>query len=89
MLTRLSSLKCLVMDYVDLSSIWDWVHKVNMLPNLQVLSLHECNLHSTVSTDVSHSNLTHLEPLEVLDLSENPQISPFFKGAFGWMDKVG
>ncbi|XP_066392305.1 receptor-like protein EIX2 [Miscanthus floridulus] len=65
-LPHLSSLKCLVMDYVDLSSIWDWVHIVNMLPNLKVLSLSDCglNLNSTVST-VSHSNLSRLVVLDL------------------------
>ncbi|KAL6614973.1 hypothetical protein ACP70R_037243 [Stipagrostis hirtigluma subsp. patula] len=67
-LPRLSSLKILDMSGVDLNSVRDWVPKVNMLPNLETLFLQDCGLQSTIST-VSHSNLTHLE---ILDLSLNP-----------------
>ncbi|XP_039848118.1 receptor-like protein EIX2 [Panicum virgatum] len=66
-LPRLSSLRSLDMSYMDLVSVSDWVHKVNMLPNLKTLFLSNCGLSSTIST-LSHSNLTHLE---VLDLSNN------------------
>ncbi|TKW15224.1 hypothetical protein SEVIR_5G222700v4 [Setaria viridis] len=66
-LPRLSSLKSLNMSYVDLSHARDWVRMINMLPNLKIISLSSCQLNSTVST-LSHSNLTHLE---ILDLSYN------------------
>jgi Leucine-rich repeat (LRR) protein len=67
-LPHLSSLESLDMSGLDLSSAIDWVHKINMLPNLKTLSLCECLLSSTIST-LPHSNLTHLE---ILDLSYNP-----------------
>uniref|UniRef100_A0A0D9V2M5 non-specific serine/threonine protein kinase n=1 Tax=Leersia perrieri TaxID=77586 RepID=A0A0D9V2M5_9ORYZ len=67
-LPRLSMLKYLDMTNVDLSSDKDWVHRVNMLPALQVLRLSSCGLNSTLST-LSRSNFTHLE---ILDLSFNP-----------------
>lgn len=69
-LPRLTFLRHVDMTDVDLSSVRDWVHMVNMLPALQVLRLSECGLNHTVSK-LSHSNLTNLE---VLDLSDNEQI---------------
>ncbi|KAG2598905.1 hypothetical protein PVAP13_5KG386163 [Panicum virgatum] len=64
-LPRLSSLRSLDMSYMDLVSVSDWVHKVNMLPNLKTLFLSNCGLSSTIST-LSHSNLTHLEKVTTL-----------------------
>uniref|UniRef100_A0A0D9YBD3 non-specific serine/threonine protein kinase n=1 Tax=Oryza glumipatula TaxID=40148 RepID=A0A0D9YBD3_9ORYZ len=66
-LPRLTFLRHVDMTDVDLSSVRDWVHMVNMLPALQVLRFSECGLNHTVSK-LSHSNLTNLE---VLDLSFN------------------
>ncbi|KAL6882050.1 hypothetical protein ACP4OV_011522 [Aristida adscensionis] len=66
-LPSLSSLKSLCMTGVDLSSVRNWVQKVNVLPNLETLSLSDCDLSSTEAA-LSHSNLTHLE---ILDLSYN------------------
>lgn len=65
---HLSSLKTLDMTSVDLSSVKDWAHKANMLPNLRILSFPGCGLNSTVAK-LSHFNLINLE---VLDLSGNP-----------------
>jgi hypothetical protein len=56
-LPRLSSLKSFLISGVDLGSATDWVHKVNMLPNLKTLSLSDCFLKSTIS-NISHLNLT-------------------------------
>jgi hypothetical protein len=55
------------MSGVDLSSVRDWVHKVNMLPALKTLSLSRCGLNTTVSA-LNPLNLTRLQ---VLDLSFN------------------
>ncbi|RLN24773.1 hypothetical protein C2845_PM07G14730 [Panicum miliaceum] len=69
-LQHLSSLESLDMGWVDLSLAGDWVRMVNMLPNLKIISLPGCGLSSTISA-LAHSNLTHLE---VLDLSgDSPQ----------------
>ncbi|CAL4955654.1 unnamed protein product [Urochloa decumbens] len=67
-LPHLSSLTSLDMSCMDLSSARDWVCKVNMLPNLKTLYMSGCVLNNTIST-LSHSNLTHLE---ILDLSHTP-----------------
>jgi Leucine-rich repeat (LRR) protein len=69
-LPHLSSLKSLDMSYFDLSSARDWVRKVNMLPNLKTLYLSGCVLNGTIST-LSHSNLTHLETLDLSYISFN------------------
>ena len=64
-LPHLYSLKMLDMSWVDLSSTRDWVHKVNTLPNLRILSLSLCYLNNAVST-LYHLNHTHLEVLDLL-----------------------
>ncbi|OEL30417.1 hypothetical protein BAE44_0008564 [Dichanthelium oligosanthes] len=64
-LPRLSLLDSLDMSGLNLTSARDWVSKVNMLRNLKTLTLSGCLLDNRVST-LSHSNLTHLE---ILDLS--------------------
>jgi Leucine-rich repeat (LRR) protein len=66
-LSRLSLLNSLSMSGVDLSSVRDWVHKVNMLPALKTLSLSRCGLNTTVSA----LNPLNLTQLQVLDLSFN------------------
>ncbi|CAM0948526.1 unnamed protein product [Alopecurus aequalis] len=66
-LGRISSLRHLDMSGVNLTSVTDWAHVVNMLPNLRALHLQSCQL--TRSTPpLVHSNLTLLEDL---DLSDN------------------
>jgi Leucine-rich repeat (LRR) protein len=72
-LPRLSLLSYLDMSDVNLSSVRDWIHTVNMFPSLTVLRLSDCGL-STITVSAgstlqySMPNLTHLE---VLDLSIN------------------
>jgi Leucine-rich repeat (LRR) protein len=66
-LSRLSLLNSLSMSGVDLSSVRDWVHKVNMLPALKTLSLSRCGLNTTVSA----LNPLNLTQLQILDLSFN------------------
>ena len=45
-LTRLSSIQYLNLDQVNLSTVVDWHHVMNMLPSLRVLHLSECSLAS-------------------------------------------
>lgn len=61
-LGRLSSLKYLDMSGVNLSTVSDWAHVVNMLPNLRVLNLELCQL-TRSNPPLLHSNLTVLEKL--------------------------
>jgi Leucine-rich repeat (LRR) protein len=78
-LPHLSALKSLVMSELNLSSTSDWVHKVNMLPNLKTLDLSYCHLNSKICP-LSHSNLTHLE---ILDLSGIP-FNSFLQHSWFW-----
>ncbi|VAH11728.1 unnamed protein product [Triticum turgidum subsp. durum] len=59
------------MRWVDLTGVADWVHRVEVLPNLAVLILFCCGL--TVPSSFVHHNLTVLEEL---DLSGNQFSSP-------------
>ncbi|XP_044452113.1 receptor-like protein EIX2 [Triticum aestivum] len=70
-LARLHSLEHLNMRWVDLTGVADWVHRVEVLPNLAVLILFCCGL--TVPSSFVHHNLTVLEEL---DLSGNQFSSP-------------
>jgi len=56
------------MSGVDLSSARDWVQWLNMLPALRVVRLSDCRFSGGVEKTLTHSNLTHIE---VLDLSRN------------------
>ncbi|XP_044415391.1 receptor-like protein EIX2 [Triticum aestivum] len=79
-LPRLSSLSHLDMSGVDLSFSKDW-QMVNMLPSLKVLCLSSCELNLPVSASMSHSNLTHVE---ILDLSYNKLYTNSLKHAWFW-----
>ncbi|XP_047071774.1 receptor-like protein EIX2 [Lolium rigidum] len=84
-LPRLSLLSYLDMSGVNLSSVKDWIHTVNMFPSLTVLRLSDCGL-STITVSAgstlqySMPNLTHLE---VLDLSFN-YFATSLKHAWFW-----
>jgi len=67
-LHHLSLLRHLDMSGVDLSSARDWVRWLNMLPALRVVRLSDCRFSSRVEKTLTHSNLTHIE---ILDLSRN------------------
>uniref|UniRef100_A0ACD5UJB6 Uncharacterized protein n=1 Tax=Avena sativa TaxID=4498 RepID=A0ACD5UJB6_AVESA len=83
-LPRMSSLSYLDMSWVDLSSVRNWFHTVNMMPSLMVLRLSSCGLNTSTksagSIFRSMSNLTHLE---VLDLSIN-SFTTSLKHAWFW-----
>ncbi|CAM0953154.1 unnamed protein product [Alopecurus aequalis] len=72
-LERLPLLITLDLSDVDLGSVRDWVHMVNMLSSLKVLRLGGCGLASTVFA-TSKSNLTHLQVLELSYNSFNTSI---------------
>ncbi|PWZ37517.1 LRR receptor-like serine/threonine-protein kinase GSO2 [Zea mays] len=66
-LAGLSLLEYLDMSKVNLSTVADWAHVVNMIPSLKVLHLSSCSLLSANQT-LPRINLTDLE---TLDLSGN------------------
>ncbi|XP_024316704.1 receptor-like protein EIX2 [Brachypodium distachyon] len=68
-LSRLKKLQVLGMSEVDLSTAVDWVHALNMLPDLINVDLDSCGLRNSTIASPVHSNLTSLE---TLDLSFNP-----------------
>ncbi|CAO2204945.1 unnamed protein product [Urochloa humidicola] len=68
-LTRLPSIKYLNLNNVNLSTLVDWPHVMNMIPSLRVLSLSGCSLAgANQSLPHPHFNLTNLE---TLDASQN------------------
>jgi Leucine-rich repeat (LRR) protein len=62
-LSRLSSLKHLNMNIVNLSTVVDPVQAINALPNLRVLHLEECSIN--IPSLLSHLNLTVVEELDL------------------------
>ncbi|CAL4984045.1 unnamed protein product [Urochloa decumbens] len=76
--THLSYLEHLDLNGVNLSTVADWPHVVNMVPSLRVLHLSRCEL-ATANQTLPHLNLSRL--LE-LDLSENYFDQPIASGWF-------
>ncbi|CAO2183415.1 unnamed protein product [Urochloa humidicola] len=74
-LARLSSLKHLSMNGVNISMVANWVHVVNTLPNLRVLSLQACSITTSVPS-LSHPNLTVLEELDLSWNHLNGRLAP-------------
>jgi uncharacterized protein YjbI with pentapeptide repeats len=62
-LTRLHLLEYLNMGGINLSTTYDWLDEVNMIPSLKVLSLWSCSL-PRANQSLTHINLTKLEALE-------------------------
>lgn len=71
-LAGLSLLEFLDMSMVNLTTIVDWPHVVNMIPSMKVLCLSFCSLLSA-NQSLPHINLTNLERL---DLSDNIFLPP-------------
>ncbi|KAJ1276000.1 hypothetical protein BS78_05G180200 [Paspalum vaginatum] len=70
-LTHLSFLHYLNLDSVNLSTIVDWPHVVNMLPSLTALHLSGCSL-----TGMLPDSVGQLSSLVILDLSQNSYTGP-------------
>uniref|UniRef100_A0ACD5XA12 Uncharacterized protein n=1 Tax=Avena sativa TaxID=4498 RepID=A0ACD5XA12_AVESA len=64
-LGRLTSLRYLDMESVDLSMVADWPHVVNMIPSLRILYLSQCSLQSANQSLPQYLNLTNLEELDL------------------------
>ncbi|KAF8650350.1 hypothetical protein HU200_063968 [Digitaria exilis] len=69
-LTRLASIQYLNLKEVNLSTVMDWGHVMNMIPSLRVLALSGCSLVSA-NQSLPHLNLTNLEELDVSTNSFN------------------
>ncbi|PUZ74574.1 hypothetical protein GQ55_1G075500 [Panicum hallii var. hallii] len=63
-LVRLHQLEYLDMAGINLSTIDNWLHVVNMIPSLKSLSLSNCSL-PRANQSLTHINLTKLETLEL------------------------
>ncbi|RLN08059.1 hypothetical protein C2845_PM11G20450 [Panicum miliaceum] len=63
-LVRLHQLEYLDMGGINLSTIDNWLHVVNMIPSLKSLSLGNCSL-PRANQSLTHINLTKLEMLEL------------------------
>ncbi|VAH99411.1 receptor-like protein EIX1 [Triticum dicoccoides] len=74
-LSHMPSLKHLDLSYMNLTSVVDWVHRINMLPNLSKLYLQQTGLRSTISV-LGQSNLTALEVLHISWNNFNTTIAP-------------
>ncbi|KAL6654072.1 hypothetical protein ACP70R_007537 [Stipagrostis hirtigluma subsp. patula] len=61
---HLPFLKYLALKSVDLGTVVDWPHVLNMVPSLRVVDLSGCNL-SSANQSLSYLNLTNLEWLDV------------------------
>ncbi|WVZ51096.1 hypothetical protein U9M48_002274 [Paspalum notatum var. saurae] len=63
-LAHLPSLRYLDLSSVDLSTVADWAHVMNMIPSLRFLDLSLCNL-ANANQSLPHLNLTNLEWLDL------------------------
>jgi len=77
-LTRLPSIQYLNLDQVNLSTVVDWHHVMNMLPSLRVLHLSDCSL-ASANQSLPHLNLTNLEELDASENSfDHPMVTSWF-----------
>ena len=78
-LTRLSSLQYLNLNKVNLSTVEDWPHVMNMIPSLRVLDISSCSL-ASANQSLPHLNLTKLEELDASGNSFNhPMETSWFR----------
>ncbi|XP_066340993.1 receptor-like protein EIX1 [Miscanthus floridulus] len=77
-LTRLPSIQYLNLNQVNLSTVVDWPHIINMLPSLRVLRLSYCSL-ASANQLLPHLNLTNLEELDASCNSfDHPMVTSWF-----------
>jgi hypothetical protein len=74
-LSHLSSLKHLDLSHMNLTTVVDWVHNINMLPALRKLYLQYTGLRNRVAF-VGQSNLTALKVLDISGNNFNTTIAP-------------
>jgi hypothetical protein len=77
-LTRLPSVQYLRLNRVNLSTLVDWPHVMNMIPSLRVLGLSECSL-ARANQSLPHLNLTNLKELDVsMNSFNHPMLTSWF-----------
>ncbi|CAD6258637.1 unnamed protein product [Miscanthus lutarioriparius] len=77
-LTRLPSIQYLNLNQVNLGTVVDWPHIINMLPSLRVLRLSYCSL-ASANQSLPHLNLTNLEELDASWNSfDHPMVTSWF-----------
>ncbi|XP_066336501.1 receptor-like protein EIX2 [Miscanthus floridulus] len=77
-LTHIPSIQYLYLDNVDLSTVVDWHHVMNMLPSLRALHLSSCSL-ASANQSLPHLNLTNLEELDAsLNSFHHPMVTSWF-----------
>jgi Leucine-rich repeat (LRR) protein len=77
-LTRIPSIQYLILEGVNLSTVVDWPHIINMLPSLRVLRLSYCFL-ASANQSLPHLNLTNLEELDASGNSfDHPMVTSWF-----------
>ncbi|XP_066339045.1 receptor-like protein EIX2 [Miscanthus floridulus] len=77
-LTRLPSIQYLNLNGVNLSTVVDWPHVINMLPSLRVLRLSYCSL-ASANQSLPHLNLTNLEELDAsVNSFDHPMVTSWF-----------
>ncbi|CAD6255074.1 unnamed protein product [Miscanthus lutarioriparius] len=77
-LARLTSIQYVNLNQMNLCTVVDWPHVMNMLPSLRVLHLSTCSL-ANANQSLPHLNLTNLEELDASWNSLNhPMVSSWF-----------
>ncbi|KAB8115597.1 hypothetical protein EE612_056200 [Oryza sativa] len=79
-LAHLSNLQYLNLNGVNLSTVLDWPHVLNMIPSLKFLSLSSCSLQSANQ----YPTQINLRQLEILDLSNNYELSDQAESSWIW-----
>ncbi|KXG32100.2 hypothetical protein SORBI_3003G100500 [Sorghum bicolor] len=77
-LTSLPSVQYLKLNRVNLSTVLDWPHVMNMIPSLRVLGLSECSL-ARANQSLPDLNLTDLKELDVsMNSFNHPMLTSWF-----------
>ncbi|CAO2838726.1 unnamed protein product [Amaranthus hypochondriacus] len=79
-LSRLSSLKVINLNNIDLSQVHDWIQIVTNLPFLEVLKMDGCTLSPTIPSSLSYNDSS--SSLHVLSLAHNEFGDP---SIFNWL----
>ncbi|TVT96829.1 hypothetical protein EJB05_57904, partial [Eragrostis curvula] len=77
-LTHLPFLQYLNLNYVNLTTVADWPHVLNLIPSLRVPNLGSCSL-TSANKSLPHLNLTNIEEIDLSDnYFDHPVVSCWF-----------